>query len=179
MREVWKQILGYKDRYAVSNLGRVKSLERTCGHESGTYRARRTVPEKILKQTRWGKYLSVKLCRFGKIEKRKIHELILTTFVGPRPKGKQCCHDDGNHDNNVKSNLYWGTKLENEADKQRHGTTARGETNGNAKLTDEQVEQIRQSTKFQKDIAREFGISQVWVSYIKTGKCRVQKELLA
>jgi hypothetical protein len=70
------------------------------------------------------------------------------------------------------SNLRWDTPGENEADKILHGTTNRGIHNGNHKLTKQEVWEIRNSIKFQKDIAKEFGISQVWVSMIRTGKYR-------
>jgi hypothetical protein len=63
-------------------------------------------------------YLTVKLCGLT----RKVHEVILTTFVGPCPDGMECRHLDGNPANSALSNLAWGTHLENEADKLRHGT---------------------------------------------------------
>jgi len=44
--EIWKPITGFKDIYEISNLGRVKSLERTV---NTGYNNKRTVRERILK----------------------------------------------------------------------------------------------------------------------------------
>jgi hypothetical protein len=46
--------------------------------------------------------------------------LVLRTFVGPRPVGMECCHWDGDCTNDYLYNLYWGTRLDNEADRRRH-----------------------------------------------------------
>lgn len=53
---------------------------------------------------------------------RRVHELVLTTFVGPCPSGLECRHLDGNPARCALANLAWGTHRENEADKYRHGT---------------------------------------------------------
>ena len=73
--------------------------------------------------------------------------------------------------------LRWATKAENEADKLIHGTISRGEQHGaltrgernpRAKLSEENVRQIRAlaTTKLQREIAAMFGITQVMVSQI-------------
>lgn len=75
-----------------------------------------------------------------------IHDLILQAFVGPRPPGQECRHINGDKADNRPSNLAWGTRIENAADKIRHGTCARftGEKNPMAKLTEAQVIYARQ-----------------------------------
>ena len=45
-KEIWKPVRNYEGLYEVSNLGRVRSLERTVWDNRGYYR---TVPERILK----------------------------------------------------------------------------------------------------------------------------------
>lgn len=72
-----------------------------------------------------------------------IHRLILLTFIGECPDGCECRHLDGNPTNNRLDNLCWGTRQENHADKNRHGTWQGGEANGNSKLTEAQVIAIR------------------------------------
>jgi hypothetical protein len=68
-------------------------------------------------------YLRVALRRAGKSVQPSIHQLVLQTYVGPRPEGKDhCCHRDGDKLNNHVSNLYWGTAAENSADAIRHGS---------------------------------------------------------
>lgn len=63
-------------------------------------------------------YLHVKLDYITE----RIHCLMLTTFVGPRPDGMVACHNDGDRLNNDLSNLRWDTVQSNVADLMSHGT---------------------------------------------------------
>ena len=47
MEEIWKDVKGYEGLYQVSNLGKVKSVERYVTHYKGGVKL---VPERILKQ---------------------------------------------------------------------------------------------------------------------------------
>ncbi len=71
-----------------------------------------------------------------------IHSLVLEAFVGPRPTGYQCAHEDGNKINNHISNLSWKTPRDNNRDKFRHGRQACGEDHYISKLNGEKVLQI-------------------------------------
>lgn len=108
--EEWREISGYEGEYAVSNLGRVRSLTRT------DWRGRRLIG-KILKPIEsGGKRLAVKLPDGNRL----IHRLVLEAFVGPCPEGMEACHGmNGFLDNSV-SNLRWDTRSENMKDKKRH-----------------------------------------------------------
>lgn len=58
------------------------------------------------------------------------HIIVCVTFHGARPEGvdgrpMEVRHRDGNGANNAASNLEWGTRIENEHDKYRHGTRRR------------------------------------------------------
>lgn len=68
------------------------------------------------------------------------------------------------------NHLVLGTRLENMQDSKCKGRTCIGERHGRSKLTDEQVEFIRKSSKLQRKIAAEFGITQSHVSALKNGK---------
>jgi hypothetical protein len=83
-------------------------------------------------------YLNLHLFRSGHSQCCRVHRLVLEVFVGPCPKGMQCRHLDGNPANNRLENLCWGTRVENAADKRRHGTDggARGEQVRTSLLTD-------------------------------------------
>lgn len=62
-----------------------------------------------------------------------VHRLVALAFLPPRPtKEHQIRHLDGNRTNNHASNLAWGTVAENAADRDMHGTTARGDRNGSS-----------------------------------------------
>lgn len=91
---------------------------------------------------------------------RYVHHLILEAFVGPCPPGLECCHGDGDGTNNALGNLRWDTHQENAQDRVRHGTSDKGERNPGAKLTDEQVRDIRQARgETAKALALRFGVS--------------------
>ncbi len=55
-----------------------------------------------------------------------VHLIIMLTFVGPRPPDKETGHRDGVASHNWLSNLRYITKIENEADKVKHGTNRPG-----------------------------------------------------
>jgi hypothetical protein len=50
---------------------------------------------------------------------------------------------DGNRKNNDAQNLKWGTAFENNQDKIAHGTNGEGEKNSMARLTKQDVREIR------------------------------------
>lgn len=87
-------------------------------------------------------YLKVDLCENGKRYLRRVHCLVLITYVGKCPKGMECRHLDGNRQNNKLSNLKWGTSCENSMDAAKHGTRIKGEGVHTAKLTEQKVRLI-------------------------------------
>jgi hypothetical protein len=72
-----------------------------------------------------------------------VHTLVLTLFVGPRPKGMLGCHNNGIKTDNHVGNLRWGTPKSNMDDRESHGRTAKGARGGTAKLTSAQVIKAR------------------------------------
>ena len=119
----WRDILGYEGYYQVSDDGRARSLDRTveCRRRGG-----------IQLWNRRGRVLSagaqpcghmvVVLHRDGVRKTRSVHSLVLEAFVGPRPVGMDCCHNDGDPANNTLGNLRWDTPSSNVLDQVRHGT---------------------------------------------------------
>lgn len=85
------------------------------------------------------------VCLYPGRKWRLIHHLVLEAFVGPRPTGFQCCHNDGDPTNNHLENLRWDTAKNNMKDRDRHGRTRRGEMHCDAKLTETQVREIRRA----------------------------------
>lgn len=106
-----------------------------------------------------------------------VHAVMLDAFSGPRPAGHEGRHLDGDKLHNHITNLCWGTKLENAADRDRHGRQYRGERHPQAKLTYEIAAQIRRLASQGRrhvDLAAEFGISTGLVSYVRRGLRWVQ-----
>ena len=75
---------------------------------------------------------------------RSIHRLVCEAFHGEPPSPKHhAAHGDGDMGNNRPENIRWATPAENCADRRRHGTDPIGERNPRARLTAEQVREIR------------------------------------
>lgn len=141
--EIWKDIEGYEGIYQVSNLGRVKSLNRRD-------RLNRYWKEKIMKLHRDKKgYMRVDLCKCGKqFKSLKVHRLVAKAFI-PNPHNKgQVNHIDGVKNNNLVENLEWSTQEENIQHSFDMGLVSRkGEKNSQSKLTTEDVKFIRRNFK--------------------------------
>lgn len=102
-----------------------------------------------------------------------LHCLILEAFVGPCPPGMECRHLNGNPADNRLENLAWGTHTENQQDRFAHGTDNRGERNGRAKLTADDVREIRKLSRQGRsigDLARQFGVVAGTIDHIITGR---------
>ena len=145
-------------RYRVTPDGRIYSL-----------RAGR-----FLKPIQVGKYLGVTITHAdGRIVHRTVHRLVLEVTAGPRPPGRVARHLNGDRYDNRSSNLAWGTVRQNAADKVRHGTDPRGTRNPMAKLTWQQVRQIRAMASagtMQRRIARQFHVSPMTISRVVRGE---------
>ena len=103
MEEIWKPIKNYENEYQVSNLGRIKSLERYD-------KFNRHIIEKILiPRIHTGGYLRVGLNK----KDFYIHRLVAEAFI-PNPNDyPQVNHKDENSTNNNVSNLEWCTQKYN------------------------------------------------------------------
>lgn len=110
-QEIWKDIKGYEGLYQVSNLGRVKSLERILHYCDGRHRP---VKEKLLScgVCKVG-YRQVKLRLNKKTKTHYVHRLVANTFILNLESKPQVNHKDGNKINNNIDNLEWVTHSEN------------------------------------------------------------------
>ena len=167
MSEEWRAIPGHEGRYEVSNLGRVRSLARVGVRKDGSSLP---VPGRILRYTvRPSGHQVVSL---GRSRRTFVHHLVLEAFIGPRPPGAGTRHLDGDPSNNQPSNLKWGTQGENLEDMRKHGNQVRGTKHGHAKLTEDNVNEIKalKGKLYQREIAKMFGITQTMVGKIHRGK---------
>lgn len=112
-KEIWKPVKGFENKYAVSNLGQVKSLARTrkCRVNGGTI-ALMNVPEKILKQWKRSSYNLVDFWIDGKRFVQSVHVLVYEAFNGEIKKGNFVHHKDENKLNNTPDNLEQMSVLE-------------------------------------------------------------------
>jgi hypothetical protein len=104
----------------------------------------------------------------------RVHRLVCEAFHGECLPNMECCHRDGDPSNNSSSNLRWDYPKNNIKDREIHGTTAKGERHGKARLTEDAVREIRRlwlsGKMLQRQIANQFGIAEVTVSSIVTGR---------
>ena len=166
MPEVWTPIIDF-DGYEVSSEGRVRS-SRAYGRSKAPLKQKRLLRPTIQRDG----YLRIDLRRDGQTFHRQLHCLVLESFVGPCPPGMECAHDDGVRTNCALDNLQWKTRRDNHADKLRHGTHQSGEANGAAKLSAEDVRQIRAQRGFlsQTHLAHMFGVTNSTIHLIHAGR---------
>jgi len=173
--EHWLPVVGFEELYEVSDLGRVRGLDRTATHETtcrwtgATLQVERFYPGQVLRPGT--KESGHQIVVLGRGNSRQVHALVLAAFVGPCPAGHEGLHGDGTPSNNRLDNLRWGTRLENVADSYRHGTRVKGQTHPGAKLTEADVRAIRQAARTRSfaDVARSFGIAAGTVRQIARG----------
>lgn len=159
--EIWKDVLGYEGYYQVSNLGRVKSLDRVVlrkGHNMN-------LKGKIIKpQLNEFGYQMVVLIKMAKSKSIKIHQLVANAFI-PNPENLPCInHKDGLKRNNHATNLEWCTYSQNHKHAYDMGLKKpyerNGEKNPKAKFTNEEVTQIRRIHKHvgTAELASKYGV---------------------
>lgn len=105
--ERWLPVVGFEDRYQVSDLGRVYSLI------TGQLLSLRTTDRDGRPR--------VSLTGGAKVRTRPVHRLVLEAFVGPCPDGMEGCHSNGDTSDNRLVNLRWDTKSANMQDCLAHG----------------------------------------------------------
>jgi len=113
--------------------------------------------------------------RLGDGKLHLVHLLVAEVFVGPRPVGMQVNHKDGVTSNNAASNLEYATPSENV----RHSLDvlgrkrARGSANGAARLTEDQVGEIRAAFErggvTRTALAARYGVNRSTVGRIVSG----------
>lgn len=169
MVEVWEDINGYRTRYKISNMGRVKSL----------LRGREIILKPRLTQRG---YLRVALYRNRFVNDYFVHRLVAIAFVkktNGHPEIKhidqddlpQVNHKDGNKLNNYAENLEWCDARHNQIHAISLGLIKYqiGEAHHKTPFKNEDIFAIREAYKngeSQCSIANRLGVSQSSISAI-------------
>lgn len=112
--EQWRDIDGFEGMYQVSDLGRVRSLERTVkmvryGKEYDMHHKGRILKTIVMKDG----YESIQIFKDSKHHTYKVHRLVAKAFL-PNPDNlPEVNHKDGNKCNNTSENLEWCTRGHN------------------------------------------------------------------
>ena len=107
-------------------------------------------------------------------EGHKAHRLVLQAHAGAAPEGKRCalhsCHRPACIN---PEHLRWGSDADNSADAVAANRTAWGERSGIAKLTEDDVREIRrlleETSLLQREIAAMFGVARSRIAHVKLG----------
>lgn len=170
MEEIWKPIKDYEGLYEVSNLGRVKSLDRII--------MQRGFPKKLKGRILKGRlnrkgYITVILHSDGLPNTQKIHRLVALVFIKNPENKREVNHINGIKTDNRSENLEWNTTSENLTHAFKIGLKEglKGGKNGRAKLTEDMVRSIKKelSSMTQVELAEKYGVSPVCISKIKLG----------
>ena len=178
--EYWKDVVGYEGLYQVSNLGRVKSLERTIQRTTN----KQKIKERILSQglSTTG-YKKVVLYKNKNRKNKKVHRLVAEAFIPNTENKRTVNHKNGIKTDNKFSNLEWATYSENmkhaysnnlnvnsEYQKQQTSLANRGEKCSSAKLAEFDVQVIRDAWATgvftQRFLSNQFRVGQDQISRI-------------
>lgn len=176
--EIWKDVVVGDRPYQVSSLGRIRSLDCVIMRKDGKPMRKRGAVLNLAPNSRG--YCRVSIHNGARQVSFGVHSLVASAFLPPPPGplgthrgGYVVNHKDGNKTNNAVENLEYVTTEEN----YRHAVENRliihkGAYNGNAKLRDEAILEIRQLYRLgarQVDLAKQFGVTQTTISKIVLG----------
>lgn len=165
--EEWRPVVGFEDRYEVSNLGRVKSVARIVVHKNGFEQKIRERIRAISNNVNG--YKAVTLNFEGKGYRRLVSHMVAEAFIGPRPSGMEVSHENGRLEDNAWDNLKYRTKQSNEDLKKEHGTYAYGDRMPWAKLKNDDIPVIKSLVAAGEsclEVAEKYSVSETTISRI-------------
>jgi hypothetical protein len=159
--EAWRPVLGYEGWYEVSDLGRVRRVRAGPA----------TRPGRILRPHLGGVgYPQVCLSRNNEHLTQSVHRLVALAFLPRESPNQRVNHIDGVKVHAAARNLEWVTDLENHRHAARTGLMASGARQHLAKLTPQQIAEIRSSKATGAALARRFGVHKATVNRVRAGK---------
>ena len=170
--ETWKDIPEFRGSYQVSNMGRVRSVDRVVTFKDDSMRKYKG---KVLKPSIGNSgYEQVRLCNDGGCNTKTVHRLVLEVFKPHvNMNDLQVNHIDGDKLNNHLTNLEWVTARDNILHAHDTGLADyRGEGNPNVKLSSADVLEILQrldTGELPRDIGLDYGVSKSCIAHINAG----------
>lgn len=168
MSETWKSVIGYEGKYEVSNLGRVRSLDRYVEGKNGVTKKYAGKILSLVKQNTG--YMTVGLSKDSVVTSFLIHRLVATAFIDNPENLAEVNHKDGVKGNNNLSNLEWMSRVRNIRHAMGMGLIqGLGEHNPAAKLSELDVIEIKKLIRLnlsKKEIAKVFGVKSATISDI-------------
>lgn len=164
MTEIWKGITGF-DGYEVSNLGRVRSVDRTSVQIRHGKECKVSFKGKIRKTCNRNGYKHVSLWRENIQTGFKVHQLVAEAFLRKLEPGEEVNHDDFDKQNNTPENFEITTHAGNMAHATDGGRLAK-------KLTEQGVREIKLATLWGENkysLSRRFGVDRVTINHVNSG----------
>lgn len=156
--EVWVAVPGYEGNYEVSSFGRVKSLAKNIPSIRPEGVRIRKTREIILKPSVMPMgYCSVILYRDKNPKKFLIHRMVLLAFVGE--SNMEVNHINGDKGDNSIGNLEYCSHSENMQHRSKVLMKCIGESCSAAKLTEDDVANIRNDGRVASAIAKQYGVT--------------------
>lgn len=172
MEEIWKPIPNY-ERYLASNLGRIKTLEKTRYTHKGNIA--RIYPEKImLFHSNDRGYLQVSLSNHNGKKCLRVNRLIAMAFLENENNLPQVNHINGIKTDNKVDNLEWCDQAFNNKHARDMGLNKNfGNTHHQSKLKEADVTEIRRlfsEGKTQKELSLSYSVTIAQISNIVNRK---------
>lgn len=170
--EIWRGVIGYETTHMVSNLGRVKSLDRYVNGKHD----KRILKGRILKPDNTSSYSRVRLANASR---HLVHRLVAMAFIGEDKSKPVINHIDNNPLNNNVTNLEWCTQKENIRHSMVYGRRGYAQ---NVKLSKSQIMLVREMRDYSKTfpvrtqpftcqwISKAFKVHESTVAYIANRK---------
>ena len=124
MKELWQPIPGFEETYEASDQGRIRSIDRVvtqpcrwAGVETISYKRKGKILRQASRKEQNSNYGRKFVNLWGGTPRRSyptlVHHLVAFTFIGPRPKGLEIDHVNGDKTDNRACNLEYVTHAEN------------------------------------------------------------------
>lgn len=154
--EIWVNL--FSDKYKLSNLGRVK-----------IYSEYKPVALSTPSTDNSG-YLIIGFRINNKSVHHRVHRIVAQHFIENPDNLPVVHHKNGIKNDNRLENLEWCTHKHNLNSARKGKPGVLGEKHPFAKFTNKQVMEIFNSNKTGVELAKEFNVTTISISYIKTGK---------
>lgn len=171
MEEIWKDIKGFEGIYQVSDLGRIRSLDRLKLNKHNSYTK---VKGCIIKSFKKKGYPSVSLSIYNTKKTFSVHRLVADSFILNLENKREVNHINGIKTDNRVNNLEWVSSKENIKHAYKMGLMKNkfGEKHHGCKLTEDQVIKIKYDLKelSHSEIAKMFNVNPSRISSIRCGR---------